>query len=92
MARLQLFRENVKLKDELTALRVEHFSYKQTIQSSEAAVADAKQRVAKVEADLKKSQQTIVEREDQNRQNSDLVMALRTELHHAKLNYDTRER
>jgi len=45
----------VKLKDELTALRVEHFSYKQTIQSSEAAVADAKQRVAKVEADLKKS-------------------------------------
>jgi hypothetical protein len=51
--RLQLHRENMKLKDELTVLRVEHFSYKQTIQYGETALADAKQRVARLDADLK---------------------------------------
>jgi hypothetical protein len=43
----------MKLKDELTVLRVEHFSYKQTIQYGETALADAKQRVARLDADLK---------------------------------------
>ena len=90
--KLLIHRENMKLKDELTEIRVEFFTLKQQLECKEQVILDLQDKIKTLQNDLKTNSQQLLDSNEEIKRLADVPQRLKSDLNILQTNYELKER